>query len=126
MAYGQTGMGKTFTLGRLGDEDTADQGIMVQAMEDILADISPEHDSVTVSYLQLYMETVQDLLTPSNYNILIMEDLKSGDVSVPGATVVEIRDQQSFCRFIADRGSTFSKFYSYPKTELSPTQKAKL
>jgi kinesin family protein 5 len=42
------------------------------------------------------METVQDLLTPSNYNILIMEDPKSGDVSVPGATVVEIRDQQSF------------------------------
>jgi len=96
MAYGQTGTGKTFTLGRLGDEDTADRGIMVRAMEDILADISPEHDSVTVSYLQLYMETVQDLLTPSNYNILIMEDPKSGDVSVPGATVVEIRDQQSF------------------------------
>jgi kinesin family protein 5 len=96
MAYGQTGTGKTFTLGRLGDEDTADRGIMVRAMEDILSDISPEHDSVTVSYLQLYMETVQDLLTPSNYNILIMEDPKSGDVSVPGATVVEIRDQQSF------------------------------
>jgi kinesin family protein 5 len=53
MAYGQTGTGKTFTLGRLGDEDTADRGIMVRAMEDILADISPEHDSVTVSYLQV-------------------------------------------------------------------------
>ena len=53
MAYGQTGTGKTFTLGRLGDEDTSDRGIMVRAMEDILADISPENDSITVSYLQV-------------------------------------------------------------------------
>lgn len=53
MAYGQTGTGKTFTLGRLGEEDTSDRGIMVRSMEDILADISPETDSVSVSYLQV-------------------------------------------------------------------------
>ncbi|KAH7281406.1 hypothetical protein KP509_36G046100 [Ceratopteris richardii] len=96
MAYGQTGTGKTFTLGRLGEEDIADRGIMVRAMEDILAGICPEQDSVTVSYLQLYMETVQDLLDPSKDNIPIVEDPKTGDVSLPGATVVEIRDQAGF------------------------------
>ena len=53
MAYGQTGTGKTFTLGRLGDEDASARGIMVRSMEDILADISPETDSVSVSYLQV-------------------------------------------------------------------------
>lgn len=53
MAYGQTGTGKTYTLGRLGEEDTADRGIMVRAMEDILADVSSESDSVSVSYLQV-------------------------------------------------------------------------
>lgn len=53
MAYGQTGTGKTFTLGRLGEEDTSDRGIMVRSMEDILADISPNTDSVSVSYLQV-------------------------------------------------------------------------
>lgn len=42
MAYGQTGTGKTFTLGRLGEGDTSDRGIMVRSMEDILADLSPE------------------------------------------------------------------------------------
>jgi kinesin family protein 5 len=41
MAYGQTGTGKTFTLGKLGDEDVADRGIMVRALEDILANINP-------------------------------------------------------------------------------------
>ncbi|WOL19251.1 armadillo repeat-containing kinesin-like protein 2 isoform X1 [Canna indica] len=100
MAYGQTGTGKTFTLGRLGDEDTAARGIMVRAMEDILADTSPETDSVSVSYLQLYMESIQDLLVPANDNINIVEDPKSGDVSLPGATNVEIRDQKSFMELL--------------------------
>ncbi|CAL5050709.1 unnamed protein product [Urochloa decumbens] len=96
MAYGQTGTGKTFTLGRLGEEDTAARGIMVRAMEDILADVTPETDSVSVSYLQLYMEMIQDLLDPVNDNIAIVEDPRTGDVSLPGATVVEVRDQKSF------------------------------
>ncbi|KAL4295713.1 hypothetical protein GQ457_12G001160 [Hibiscus cannabinus] len=100
MAYGQTGTGKTYTLGRLGEEDTADRGIIVRAMEDILADVSLETDSVSVSYLQLYMESLQDLLDPTNDNISIVEDPKSGDVSLPGATLVEIRDQQSFLELL--------------------------
>ncbi|KAI5598515.1 hypothetical protein BDE02_02G137700 [Populus trichocarpa] len=100
MAYGQTGTGKTFTLGHLGEDDTSSRGIMVRAMEDILAKISPETDSVSVSYLQLYMEAVQDLLVPANDNISIVEDPKTGDVSVPGATVAEIRDQQSIVELL--------------------------
>ncbi|XP_065003010.1 kinesin-like protein KIN-UB isoform X2 [Musa acuminata AAA Group] len=100
MAYGQTGTGKTYTLGRLGEEDTAARGIMVRAMEDILADTSPETDSVSVSYLQLYMESIQDLLVPANDNIAIIEDPKTGDVSLPGATSVDIRDQKSFMELL--------------------------
>ncbi|XP_039069083.1 kinesin-like protein KIN-UB isoform X2 [Hibiscus syriacus] len=95
MAYGQTGTGKTFTLGQLGEEDTSARGIMVRSMEEILANVSPETDSVSVSYLQLYMETIQDLLDPSNDNISIVEDPRTGDVSLPGATHIEIRDEQS-------------------------------
>lgn len=53
MAYGQTGTGKTYTLGRLGEEDTACRGIMVRAMEDILLDFSPDTDTISVSYLQV-------------------------------------------------------------------------
>ncbi|XP_059312869.1 kinesin-like protein KIN-UB [Lycium ferocissimum] len=100
MAYGQTGTGKTYTLGRLGDEDVSARGIMVRSMEDILANICLETDSVSVSYLQLYMETIQDLLNPANDNIPIVEDQKTGDVSLPGATVVEVRDQQSFLELL--------------------------
>lgn len=53
MAYGQTGTGKTYTLGRLGEEDAADRGIMLRAMEDILSEASPDNDSISVSYLQV-------------------------------------------------------------------------
>uniref|UniRef100_A0A368UHF5 Kinesin-like protein n=1 Tax=Glycine max TaxID=3847 RepID=A0A368UHF5_SOYBN len=100
MAYGQTGTGKTYTLGRLGEEDNAARGIMVRAMEDILADVSLDTDSVSVSYLQLYMETIQDLLDPANDNITIVEDPKTGDVSLPGASLVDIRDKQSFVELL--------------------------
>lgn len=52
------------------------------------------------SHVQLYMETIQDLLDPSNDNIAIVEDPKTNDVSLPGATLVEIRDQQSFIELL--------------------------
>ncbi|MED6125129.1 hypothetical protein PIB30_065730 [Stylosanthes scabra] len=100
MAYGQTGTGKTFTLGSLGEGDTSDRGIMVRSMEDIFAELSPDTDSITVSYLQLYMETLQDLLNPANDNIPIVDDPRTGDVSLPGATLVEIRDQQSLLELL--------------------------
>ncbi|MBA0583195.1 hypothetical protein Gorai_014064, partial [Gossypium raimondii] len=100
MAYGQTGTGKTFTLGRLGEEDTSARGIMVRSMEEILANVSLETDSVSVSYLQLYMESIQDLLDPANDNISIVEDPKTGDVSLPGATHVEVRDERDFMELL--------------------------
>lgn len=100
LAYGQTGTGKTYTLGQLGEEDVSDRGIMARSMEDILSNLSPETDCVLVSYLQLYMETIQDLINPANDNIPIVEDPRTGEVSLPRATVVEIRDQQSFLELL--------------------------
>lgn len=46
------------------------------------------------------METIQDLLNPSNDNIPFVEDPKTGDVSVPGATLVEIKDQRNFLELL--------------------------
>lgn len=52
MAYGQTGTGKTYTVGRLGKDDASERGIMVRALEHILFHGSVL-DSVEVSYLQV-------------------------------------------------------------------------
>lgn len=49
---------------------------------------------------QLYMENIHDLLNPANDNISIVEDPKTGDVSVPGATLVEIRGHHSFMELL--------------------------
>lgn len=47
------------------------------------------------------METIQDLLDPYSDNISIVEDPKTGDVSLPGGSSVEIRDQQSFVELLS-------------------------
>ncbi|CAH8381590.1 unnamed protein product [Eruca vesicaria subsp. sativa] len=97
MAYGQTGTGKTYTVGKIGKDDAAERGIMVRALEDILASASSDSSvSVEISFLQLYMETLQDLLAPEKGNIQINEDGKTGEVSVPAATVVNIQDLDHF------------------------------
>lgn len=53
MAYGQTGTGKTYTVGRLGKNDAAERGIMVRALEDVIANVNPSSDIVEISYLQI-------------------------------------------------------------------------
>lgn len=57
MAYGQTGTGKTYTLGKLGKDDASERGIMVRALEDIIASASPASDSVEMSYLQVLLRS---------------------------------------------------------------------
>ncbi|KAI9071477.1 hypothetical protein K1719_046561 [Acacia pycnantha] len=99
MAYGQTGTGKTYTFGTLGKDDVSERGIMVRAVEDIIANTSAS-DSVEVSYLQLYMESIHDLLAPEKSNISIHEDPKSGEVSLPGVEVVKVRDLDSFMQLL--------------------------
>ncbi|CAH2064098.1 unnamed protein product [Thlaspi arvense] len=100
MAYGQTGTGKTYTVGKIGKDDAAERGIMVRALEDILETASSASVSVEISYLQLYMETIQDLLAPEKSNISINEDAKTGEVSVPGATVVHVQDLDHFLQVL--------------------------
>lgn len=53
MAYGQTGTGKTYTLGKLGKDDAAGRGIMLRALEDIIGNISTSSDTIEVSYFQV-------------------------------------------------------------------------
>ncbi|MQL79357.1 hypothetical protein Taro_011794 [Colocasia esculenta] len=96
MAYGQTGTGKTYTIGRLGKSDQSERGIMVRAMEDILVDTSSAADTVAISYLQIYLESIQDLLAPEKKNIAIVDDPRTGQVFLPGAAVITVRDLDHF------------------------------
>ena len=61
MAYGQTGTGKTYTLGRLGKDDASERGIMARALEDILSSTSSAFDTVEISYLQVVLYVTSKL-----------------------------------------------------------------
>ena len=62
--------------------------------------ISFQIDNINVDEMQLYMESVQDLLAPGRDNIAIQEDPKTGDVSVPGALQIQLSDQESFVNLL--------------------------
>ena len=50
------------------------------------------HTNLYPFAVQLYLESVQDLLAPEKTNIPIVEDAKTGEISLPGASIVEIKD----------------------------------
>lgn len=92
-AYGQTGTGKTYTMvGDLlrGAEENAKRGIIPRSLEYIFSKAqigSPKSDpgsktsvscEISMSFIQIYMEMMQDLLEPGNTNIKIREDPACG------------------------------------------------
>ncbi|KAI0233866.1 hypothetical protein L0F63_001645 [Massospora cicadina] len=81
-AYGQTGSGKTYTM--MGNSDAGDElkGIIPRIVESIFTDILSSPDTleytVNVSYMEIYMERIRDLLNPRNDNLSIHEEKNRG------------------------------------------------
>ncbi|KAK4966045.1 hypothetical protein LTR66_012070, partial [Elasticomyces elasticus] len=94
-AYGQTGAGKSYTMMGAGDRlsETSDpaapdnRGIIPRIVEQIFASIMASESNieytVRVSYMEIYMERIRDLLAPANTNLPIHEE-KSRGVYVKG------------------------------------------
>ncbi|XP_064378887.1 kinesin-like protein KIF19 isoform X1 [Dromaius novaehollandiae] len=86
-AYGPTGCGKTYTM--LGTDRepgiyARTLGDLFQAIEDTSGDMDYE---VSMSYLEIYNETIRDLLNPSLGYLELREDSK-GAIQVAGITEV--------------------------------------
>ncbi|KAI9313464.1 kinesin heavy chain [Dichotomocladium elegans] len=81
-AYGQTGSGKTYTMMGADIDDNNTKGITPRIVEQIFSSIleSPSNleFTVRVSYMEIYMEKVRDLLNPSRDNLPIHEDKQKG------------------------------------------------
>lgn len=81
-AYGQTGSGKTFTMMGADIDDENTKGIIPrivgQIFDSIMAAPSNLEFTVKVSYMEIYMEKVRDLLNPSHDNLAIHEDKTKG------------------------------------------------
>ena len=82
-AYGQTGSGKTYTM--VGEyDDPVIKGIIPRAFDyifDRIQQIQKEDQSVKytiyISFIQIYLEMIQDLLEPNN-QVKIREDPDKG------------------------------------------------
>ena len=95
MCYGQTGAGKTFTLGNV---DAGSEGIMHRALTQILG--APAEPGISrevqLSCVQIYMEVVHDLINP-DANVELREDpnegfVLSGHTTEPVASVEQALD----------------------------------
>ena len=78
VAYGQTGSGKTYTM--LGDPQSELKGLIPRALERLFQSLSKEENcsyAVHFSYVQIYMELIQDLLSPEN-RVNMREDSTEG------------------------------------------------
>jgi len=87
-AYGQTSSGKTHTMeGVIGDPGL--QGIIPRIVNDIFNHIYGMEENlefhIKVSYFEIYLDKIRDLLDPSKVNLAVHED-KNKSVYVKGAT----------------------------------------
>ncbi|KAF9792784.1 kinesin heavy chain [Thelephora terrestris] len=81
-AYGQTGSGKTFTMMGADIDSPELKGLIPRITEQIFQSIleSESHLEyvVKVSYMEIYLERIRDLLAPQNDNLQIHEEKSKG------------------------------------------------
>jgi kinesin family member 5 len=81
-AYGQTGAGKSYTMMGTSIEDDNGKGVTPRIIEQIFSSImsSPANIEYTVrvSYMEIYMERIRDLLQPQNDNLPVHEEKNRG------------------------------------------------
>jgi len=98
-AYGATGSGKTYTM--LGSaENPGLSFLMAKELSKRIKEMANEYESeIVVSYLEVYNETIKDLLYPSG-QLSIREDGLNG-VNVPNLTMHKINDTSDLLRMLS-------------------------
>lgn len=105
LAYGQTGAGKTHTLGCAPKADSI--GIIPRAMSeifDVVGNDALSEYEISLSYLQVYCEQIQDLLCPENGENLAIREDTTGSVHVPGLTAARVTSLQD-CLHLMQMGN---------------------
>ena len=107
-AYGQTGAGKSYTMMGSDIDNDESRGIIPRIVEQIFASIlsSPGNIEYTVrvSYMEIYMERIRDLLAPQNDNLPVHEEKNRG-VYVKGLLEIYVSSVQEVYE-VMRRGGT--------------------
>lgn len=105
LAYGQTGSGKTYSmLGPCDDTVVAHdhrRGLIQRIFEHLFATLAQQADpstqtSVTCSFLEIYNETISDLLCPGPSALALREDARRG-IFVEGLTEEKVASGEPTC-----------------------------
>ncbi|XP_017021059.1 kinesin-like protein Klp68D [Drosophila kikkawai] len=97
-AYGQTGTGKTFTMEGVRGNDEL-MGIIPRTFEQIWLHINRTENFqflVDVSYLEIYMEELRDLLKPNSKNLEVRE--RGSGVYVPNLHAINCKSVEDMIR----------------------------
>mmetsp|Transcript_8716 Transcript_8716/g.21491 ORF Transcript_8716/g.21491 Transcript_8716/m.21491 type:complete len:701 (-) Transcript_8716:1133-3235(-) len=108
-AYGQTGTGKSYTMMGLPDNNIKAGiiprmvGDVFRVVEDELSKEEPEFDfEVKVSYVEIYMERIKDLLNPENGNgNLKIRESKTRGVYIQGITEHRVQEAKQVYDWMA-------------------------
>ncbi|KAL1110386.1 hypothetical protein AAG570_007917 [Ranatra chinensis] len=108
LAYGQTGSGKTYTMGTNYD-GLGELGVIPRAIVDIFEIIknSPDKEvKVSVSFLELYNESLYDLLTRKSReeSIVDLRESQQG-ISIPGLTTAPVNSMQETLSYLKEGSS---------------------
>jgi len=103
-AYGQTGSGKTHTMmGVTGDADL--KGIIPRLVEDLFAGIENAEShfefTVKISYVEIYMEQINDLLDLGKRNLKLRENRKK-ETYIDGVTEVYVQSDMQVYEFMEE------------------------
>lgn len=92
-AYGQTGSGKTHTMEGPDHVDPELMGVIPRMIGTIFGDVMKADESIefniSVSYFEIYMEKIRDLLNPAADNMVVREHPQKG-IWVDGATEASV------------------------------------
>ena len=96
-AYGQTGAGKSYTMMGSSIDDEDGKGVIPRIVEQIFTNILSSaaniEYTVRVSYMEIYMEKIRDLLAPQNDNLPVHEEKNRG-VYVKGLLEIYVSSVQ--------------------------------
>ncbi len=94
-AYGQTGTGKTYTM--VGEfKDQKNRGIIPRAFDYIFDYVKQDKEhtyNIKISFIQIYLEHIQDLIEPTKKEIRIRESPEEG-VYLEGVKWIPVKSTQ--------------------------------
>lgn len=97
-AYGQTGAGKTFTMTSNLDGAPETRGIIPRACSQLFSHIEQDNSgtefTIKCSFLEIYRETLRDLLDPKSTTKLKIRETPTKGVWVEGLTEAFVSSQQ--------------------------------